>query len=409
MANAFLTNDVITLEALRIFRNNLAATQHTDRKFEALFGQNGNQSATGATIRIRKPNQYTVRTGATYSAQDITDEYTSLTIDQQIGVDTFVTSADMALSLSSFSDQILKPQIVLLANYVDSYILSNAYKEVANAVGTPGTTPTALSTYLDAGAKLDQFACPRDGQRAMVIGPQSQANIIDALKGLFNRAGKISSQYDDAEMGMNVAGFNWQMDQNVATHTVGPLGGTPLVNGASQTGSSLITDGWTASAASRLKDGDVFTIAGVYAVNPVSKANTGVLQQFVVTANVSSDGSGNATIPIYPAITASGAQQTVSGSPADNAALTVLGAANTLTAQNMAWHKSAIALAFSELQKPQGVDMASVKTDADSGVSLRFVRYYDGDNDRFKCRFDVLFGMKVVRPEWAVRIEGGAA
>jgi len=409
MANSFLTNDVITLEALRIFKNNLAAAKHTDRKFEALFGQNGNQSATGTTIRIRKPNQYTVRTGATYSAQNVTDDYTSLAIDQQIGVDTSITSAEMALSLSSFSEQIIKPQVTLLANYVDQYILQNAYQQVANAVGTPGTVPTALSTYLDAGAKLDQFACPRDGQRAMVLGPQMQANIVDALKGLFNTSSKISSQYNEGEMGMNVVGFNWELDQNVYTHTVGPLGGTPLVNGASQTGTSLITDGWTAAAAARLKVGDVFTIAGVYAVNPVSKSSTGVLQQFVVTANVSSDASGNATIPIYPAITASGASQTVSGSPADNAALTVLGAANTLTAQGMAWHKSAIALAFAELQKPQGVDMASVKTDPDSGVSMRFVRFYDGSTDAFKARFDVLFGMKVVRPEWAVRVCSGAA
>ena len=408
MANSFLTTDVISLEGLRIFKNSLAAAKHTDRKFEALFGQNGNQSATGTSVRIRKPNQYTVRTGATYSAQNVTDDYTTLTIDQQIGVDTSITSAEMALSLSSFSEQIIKPQVTLLANYVDQYILQTAYQQVANAVGTPGTVPTALSTYLDAGAKLDQFACPRDGQRAVIYGPQMQANIIDALKGLFNTSSKISSQYNDGEMNSAI-GFNFELDQNVYTHTVGPLGGTPLVNGASQTGATLVTDGWTAAAASRLKNGDVFTIAGVYAVNPVSKASTGVLQQFVCTADKSSDASGNITIPIYPSIVTSGASQTVSGSPADNAAITVLGAANTLTAQGLALHKSAIALAFAELQKPQGVDMASVKTDPDSGVSMRFVRFYDGTTDAFKARFDVVFGVKVLRPEWIVRICSGAA
>lgn len=411
MANSFLTDDLITLEALDVFQNALAAAKHTDRKFEAFFGKtNGDTSKGGATVRIRKPNQYTVRTGATYNAQDVTDEYTSLTIDQQIGVDTFVTSADMTLSLSSFSDQIIKPQVTLLANYVDSYILSNAYQQVANAVGTPGTIPNALSTYLNAGALLDQYATPRDGQRAIVIGPQMQANIVDALKGLFQNDSKVSKQYDSGELdSMKVIGYNWQMDQNVFTHTVGPQGGTPLVNGASQTGSSLITDGWTAAAASRLKKGDVFTIAGVYAVNPVSKNSTGNLQQFVVTADFSSDGTGAGTISIYPAITPTGAQKTVSASPADNAAITVLGAASTLTAQGMAWHKSAIALAFAPLQKPDGVDMASTKSDDQLGISMRFVRWYDGDNDRFKARFDVLFGFKVVRPEWVVRVCSGAA
>jgi hypothetical protein len=408
MANSYLTDDMITLEALSIFQNSLKAAQHTTRKFEALFGQNGGRSATGATIRIRKPNQYTVRTGPTYSAQDITDEYTTLTIDQQIGVDTFFTSADLALSLSSFSDQVLKPQIALLANYVDAYILQNSYYGVANAVGTPGTIPSALSTYLDAGAKLDQYACPRDGDRKIIFGPQMQSNSVDALKGLFNNSKKISKQFDDGEMGSAV-GFDWCMDQNVYTHTVGPLGGTPLVNGAAQTGSNLVTDGWTAAAASRLKKGDVFTIAGVYAVNPVSKNSSSVLQQFVVTADVSSDVGGAATIPVYPPMTSTGAQKTISAAPADNAAITVLGAANTLTAQGMAWHKSAIALAFAELQKPDGVDMASMKTDKQLGISMRFVRWFDGDNDRFKSRFDVLFGMKVLRPEWVVRIASGWA
>ena len=411
MANAFLTDDMITLEALDVFQNSLAAANHTDRKFEALFGQSNGTSNNGASIRIRKPNQYTVRTGAVYSAQDVTDEYTTLTIDQQIGVDTFVTSADMALSLSSFSNQIIKPQVTLLANYVDAYVLQTSYAQVANAVGTPGTIPSALSTYLDAGAKLDQYACPRDGQRAIVFGPQMQSNIVDGLKGLFNSTKKVGAQFDSGTMGTAV-GFDWQMDQNVYAHTVGPLGGTPLVNGASQTGSSLITDGWTAAAAARLKKGDVFTIGGttpVYAVNPVSKNSTGVLQQFVVTADVSSDGTGNATIAIYPPLTATGAQKTISNAPADNAPLTIVGAASTVTAQGMAWHTSAIALAFAELQKPDGVDMASTKTDKTLGLSMRFVRWYDGDNDRFKARFDILFGLKVVRPEWAVRIQSGAA
>ncbi|MEK9722042.1 MAG: P22 phage major capsid protein family protein [Rhodospirillaceae bacterium] len=409
MANAFLTDDMITLEALSILENNLVAAKHTERKYEALFGQNGSNSATGASIRIRKPNQYTVRSGAAYSAQDVTDESVTLTIGTQIGVDTFVTSADMALSLSSFSDQIIKPQVALLANKIDSDVLSSMYLATANTVGTPGTVPSALSTYLDAGVKLDQNACPRDGQRAAILGPQMQANIVDGLKGLFNTSSKVSSQYNTGEMGVNVAGFNWSMDQNVATHTVGAYTGTPLVNGASQTGSSLVTDGWGTSITGVLKQGDIITLASVNGVNPVSKSNNSVLQQFVVTADVNSDGSGNATIPIYPAITTSGASQTVTGSPADNAAITVLGAASTVTAQGIAAHKSATALAFAELQKPQGVDMSSVKTDKQLGVSMRFVRWYDGDNDRFKARFDVLYGIKVLRPEWVCRIASGAA
>jgi hypothetical protein len=408
MANSFLTDDMITLEALSIFQNSLAAANHCDRKYEGLFGQKDGLSNTSSAIRIRKPNQYTVRTGATFSAQNITDDSVTLTIGTQIGVDTSITSEAMKLSLSSFSNQIIRPQVTLLANYVDNTIMSGAFNSVYNSVGTPGTIPSAIGTYLDAGAKLDEYACPRDGQRAMIIGPQMQANVVDALKGLFQTDAKIKSQYDSGEMGSAI-GFKWQMDQNTTARTAGALGGTPLIDGTIASGAtSITTDGWTASTLV-VAEGDVFTLADVYSVNPVGKGSTGVLQQFVVTAAGTSDGSGDLTISISPSIITSGATQTVNAVPADNAALSFASGVSVSSAQGMAWHKSAIALAFAELQKPQGVDMASVKTDKQIGVSMRFVRVYDVSSDVFKSRFDVLFGYKVVRPEWVCRIQSGAA
>jgi hypothetical protein len=408
--NAFLTDDVITLEALSILENNLVAAKHTDRKKEALFGTHGGSNRSD-TIRVRKPNQYTVRSGRTFSAQNIEDQYTTMVVDTQIGVDTEIYSDEFKQDLSSFSDQVIKPQISLLANKIDLAVL-DAARQTHNIVGTHGSAASALSTFLSAGVKLDQNACPRDGQRAMIVGPQGQADIVDALKGLFQASGKIGSQYESGEMGRNVAGFNWDMDQNVGTHTIGPLGGTPLLNGAPANGAtSVVTDGWTAAAASRLKANDVFTIASVYSVNPVSKVSTGVLQQFRVTADFSSDAGGAGTISIEPAIYFSGAKQNVSAQPADNAALTIFGAAGAGTsgANHAAWHKSAIALAFAPLPKPDGVDMAATKTDKKLGVSLRFVRWYDGDSDLWKARFDVKYGVKVLRPEWVCRIAGAAA
>jgi hypothetical protein len=406
--NAFLTDDVITLESLSVLENHLVAAKHTDRKKEALFGTHGGSNRSD-TIRVRKPNQYTVRTGRTFSAQNVEDQYTTMVVDTQIGVDTEIYSDEFKQDLSSFSDQVIKPQVSLLANYIDAAVLAAA-KQTHNLVGTLGTVPSALSTYLAAGVKLDQNACPRDGQRAMIIGPQMQADIVDALKGLPEKSSKIGSQYESGEIGRGVAGFNWDMDQNVQTHTAGPLGGTPLLNGAPANGATtLVTDGWTAAAASRVKANDVFTIANVYAVNPVSKASTGVLAQFRVTADGSSDAGGALTLSIEPAIYSSGARQNVSAAPADNAALTFYSAANATGANGAAWHKSAIALAFAPLPKPDGVDMASTKTDKQLGVSLRFIRWYDGDSDLWKARFDVKYGIKVLRPEWVCRIASGAA
>ena len=243
-----------------------------------------------------------------------------------------------------------------------------------------------------------------DGQRNLVITPQMQATIVDALKGLFQSATAIADQYRSGQMGV-AAGFNWFMDQNCATHTIGAHGGTPLVNGASQTGASLVTDGWTASTAV-LKEGDVITLAGVNAVNPQSRESTGVLRQFVVTANVTSDGSGNATIAISPSITTGTGFQTVTGSAADNAAITVSGTASATARIGLAHHPDAFTLVTADLPVPNGTDMAARANDPDSGLSIRLVRDYDITTDLFPCRLDVLYGWAALRPELAVRVWG---
>lgn len=404
MANTFLTDSVISLEALSVLENTLVAAKYCDRKYEALFGRHGGSNRSD-TIRVRKPNRYTVRLGRTYAAQDVLDEFVSFPVQTQIGVDTFINSDDMAQNLSSFSDQIIKPQIAILANYIDQQILTVA-RQTMNVVGTPGSPANSLATFLAAGAKLDQNACPRDGQRALILGPQGHADAVSGLSVLFQSAPDLAKQYKTGLVAKDVAGFDWAMDQNVGIHTVGTKAGAGAVNGAAQTGSSLVTNGWTASSAI-LNQNDVFTIAGVFQVNPVSKVSNGVLQQFMVTSAVSSDGSGNATIAIYPPITVTGGQQTVSASPANAAAITVVGTASTGAANHIALHKGAIALAFAELPMPKGVDMGATKTDDQLGISMRFVRYFDGDNDRFKARFDVKFGVVVLRPEWVCRVAGG--
>lgn len=401
MANTLLTIDMITREALMILKNNLVFTRYVNRNFGSEFGKDG--AKIGDTLRIRKPPRYTVRSGTALSTQDVTEDYTSIQLSNQKGVDVTFTSKELALSIDEFSDRILKPAIAQIANQVD-YDGMAQYLNVYNSEGTPGTVPNALLTYLNAGVKLSNSGAPVDGLRRMVIGAQMQATLVDTLKGLFQSSTEIKSQYEQGKMG-TTAGFEFAMSQNVYTHTVGPLGGTPLVNGASQTGATLVTDGWTASAASRLKQGDVFTIANVYAVNPMTRASTGALQQFVVTADVSSDGSGNASIPISPSIVTSGATQTVNSSPADNAAITVVGAASTATPQGLAFHRDAFALATAPLPVPQGVDMAGQKSDPQTGLSIRMIRQYAISTDTFPCRLDILYGWKTIRPELACRVQ----
>lgn len=405
-ANTFLAISQITYEAAIILKNNLRFGSRVNRSYNDTFARQGAKQ--GATLNIRKPPRFVGRQGAVANYEGMTEQYASMTL-QQFGVDMNYSSFDMTLSIDNFSNRFLKPAVATVANYIDRVGVS-LYSQIANTVGTPGTTPNSFLTYMTAGAVLSQEAAPNDGLRSLCLEPISMATIAASGLSLFNPGASISEQYRSGLMSQQ-GGFDWYEDQNMVTHTVGALGGTPLVNGASQTGSSLITDGWTAAAATRLNVGDVFTIAGVYAVNPQTRASTGRLRQFVVTAAGVSDGSGNMTISIYPAITppdpVTGLPvqfQTVTASPADNAALTVLGAAGTVSPQNLAFHRDGIALAMVDMEIPRGAVEVERVSDPDSGVSIRIVHYYDGSTDVSGARLDVCFGYSVIYPELVCRV-----
>lgn len=410
--NVLLTISEITLEATRVLENQLTFCNKINRDYDDQFAIQG--AKIGDTINIRKPPRYVGRTGQALQIEDSTETSVPLTLNTQFGVDIVFTTKDLTLSIDKFSERFLKPALATVANKIDFDGLQ-LYKKVANFVGTPGTTPNALLTYLTAGVFLDNEACPDDGLRALCINPIAQATIVDALKGLFNPTGEISRQYIKGRMG-EAAGFDWYKDQNVAVATVGAQGGSPVVSAAGQTGSSLTTSGWTAST-KVLVAGDIFTIGSfgastaVQSVNPQSRQVTGQLRNFVVQADVTSDGSGNATLSIFPAITPAvggvGQQfQTVDVSPANNAVINVWGTAGKQSPQNMVFHRDAFTLGTADLYLPKGVDMAGRVSDKDSGLSVRMVRAYDINNDRCPCRLDVLYGYAGVYPELACRIAG---
>src|SRR5262249_3541755 len=255
-ANVLLTISMITREALRVLENNLTFTKYVRRDFDDSFGRAG--AKIGTVLNIRKPARYAGRVGQGLSIEDATETQVPLALTTQRGVDIAFTSQDLGLSVDDFSDRFIRPAVANVANNIDFDGLTQ-YFNVYNTIGTPGTVPNALLTYLQAGQRLDEEAAPRDNLRAVVISPAMQASIVDALKGLFHESNEISRQYEEGKMGMTI-GFKWSMDQNVNINTVGQLGGSPTVNQANQTGATLVTNNWTASAATRLKKGNVFTI-----------------------------------------------------------------------------------------------------------------------------------------------------
>jgi hypothetical protein len=394
---------MITREALRILENNLTFTKYVRRDFDDSYGRAG--AKIGTVLNIRKPPRYVGRVGQGLQIEDATETSVPLTLNTQRGVDIAFTSQDLALSIDDFSDRFVKPAIANVANFIDFDGLGQ-YLNVYNEIGTPGTVPNALLTYLQAGQRLDEEAAPRDNARALVISPAMQATIVDALKGLFQSSQDIAEQYEKGTMGLTI-GFKWSMDQNVRTQQVGAYAGsTPIVTVAGQTGNSILTSGWAAGQV--LNRGDIVTFAGVFAVNPQNHQSTGALRQFVITANVVSAG-GLATLPIAGpgglGIITAGPFQTVTNSPAAAAVITISGASGTgPTPRGLAFHKDAFAFASADLPLPGGVDMAARVADKQLGMSIRLVRAYDINTDRFPCRLDILYGWTTLYPELAVRV-----
>lgn len=404
MSNSILTISMITREAMRVLENNLTFTKGVNRQYDAQFGVAG--AKIGSTLNVRLPARYVGRDGPTLSIENQVENYSPLTLSFQSGVDVQFTSADMALSMDDFSKRFLEPAMANVANKIDRNGLLQ-YLNVYQHVGTPGTTPATLTPYLSAMASLDFAAAPRDGMRSIVMDPNANATLVGALTTLFNPTKEISDQYKDGNMGKAI-GAKFSMDQNICSQTIGTwLTASPQVATKPASGAtSIATKAWGNNASDILNVGDIFTIATCHSVNPQSRQSTGQLQQFVVTAVMVNDGSGNSTISISPAIITSGQGQTVDTLPAVNSAIVPYGASGTVTPQNLLYHRDAFIFASADLPLPKGVDLAARVSDPELGISVRMVRNYDIVNDMFPCRLDVLYGWSTPYPQLACRISG---
>jgi hypothetical protein len=408
MANTLVTPDWITKESARILVNELQFASNINRNYDDQFRQAG--AKMGDTVKARLPQRWRTTKGQALQVQSVTDTYVPVTLTDQANVGMSFSSAELTMDVDMFRERYVKPASEQLANTIDYDGLSRVYKDVYNAVGTPATAAASNLTYLQAGVKLTNGAAPKEG-RVAVLDPLSNATIANANFASFNPANQVSSMFRSGRMSaQNALGVaKWYEDQNVARHTSGAYTtATPEVVGANQTGSTLATDGW-ASGASNLTQGDIFTIEGVYAVNPQNYQSTGALQQFVVTQAIS-DTAGAMTISISPSIITSGQLQTVTNSPADNADIYVIGATTALTStvssQSLVFHPDAFTMVMADLVMPQGGATASRTADNELGVALRMVQQYNIQTDQNAARLDCLYGFKTIRPELACRVYG---
>jgi len=422
VANTLLTISKITNEALMVLENELTFSSQVDRNYDDQFAVVG--AKIGATVNVRRPGRFIGTTGPALNVEDLNETSVPVTLSTQFHVDTQFTTQDLALSLDMFSDRILKPAVAAIANKIDFDGTTTAALNTANIVGTAGTPPTGLITYLQAQAYLDSEGAPRDGRRACIVEPFTSATIVDSLKGLFVPTAQISSQYTKGLMGRDSSGMDWKLDQNIVSQTFGNFSAsTVTASVATTTATGFLTSGWaststiTLTAANtgtiNLNAGDTFTIAGVYATNPQNRQpyGTNKLRSFVVKSAVSVASGSSVSVTVSPAVISGGQFQNVS-IPTTSATAAVAFFASQYNAsgngvvspQNIVMHRNAFTLAMADLELPEGVHFAGRASDKEIGLSMRVVRQYTINNDSIPTRVDVLYGWAPLYQELACRV-----
>lgn len=398
MANSILTPTQVTRKALQILHQKLNFIGSINRSYDDSFAKEG--AKIGTDLKIRLPNQYSVTSGAVFTGQDTTESSVTLQVNNQKHVGLNFTSQDLTLSMDDFSDRVLDPAMSVLAANIESDVLSNVYKDVYNQVNNHGASAT-FNKLLQGGKILDDNLAPVN-DRSICMNTQDRVDLVDALKGLFNDQTAISKQYREGMMG-RTAGFDFMQNTMMPSHTRGAattayttdtrtsalpttLPNTPVssITVATGTGGGL--------------KGDVFTIANVFRVHPETKASTGILQQFVVSADFSST-----TVTFQPAIILAGPAQNVTiPTTSATAAMAWAGTISVASGLSLAYQKNAFTFATADLYLPKGLDFAA--REVFDGISMRIIRDFDPINDKLVTRADVLYGYKTLRPQLAVRL-----
>ena len=392
MANTLLTPSVITKEALAILHQKLNFVGSINRQYDDQYAKSG--AKIGNDLKIRLPNEFTVRTGATLSSQDVTETSVTLQVATQKGVDFTFSSEELTMHIDQFKERYIEPAMSVLASNIesDAFNMNNDVYNFVNGVGAANSFSNITKAQKELTLNLAPYS-----DRNYMHDPQSVVDMLADTKGLFQDSGSIAKQYKDGLLG-RISGFDHYENTLVPTHTTGTAAATTgyLVNGATQTGASLTVD----TGSTTFLAGDIITLAGVNRVHPETKADTGVLQNFVVTSN---SGASATSLAISPSISTSTGAQNVSGSPADNAAVSKVGGGNGADwVDTLAYNKNAFCFATADLVLPEGVDFSA--REVLDGISMRIVRDYSISADTFPCRIDILYGYKTIRPEIACRV-----
>jgi hypothetical protein len=417
MANTLITPTWVVKKVGALAINSLKFANNVTRKYSADFKAGG--AKVGATFNLRLPQRFQTTKGQAFQQQNITDLVVPVTITDQANVGISWSTFSSTLEIEEVQNRYIRPGAVQLANTIDFDGLSRMTNTVFHAVGTPGTTPTTSQTYLDAVTKLRNVGVP-DESLVAILSPNMSATLVANMQALFNPGSQRSEDWRKGQFGSRQLGVeDWYYDQNTRQRTTGSFtSATPLVNATTFTEgmTTVVTDGW-ASGASTLEVGDIVTLASVNEINPENYTSTGQLMQLTITVR-STDTAGAMTLTFSPALTSVGALANVDALPANNAPIIPLGSTittgsgaltATATREGLIYHPDAFVLGFVDADADlPGADVAMV-SDGQLGFSLRYARQWNASTDQKISRVDCFYGWKEYRPEWAVRVEGGAS
>jgi len=412
MANSILTPTMITRESLRVLHQKCNFIGNVNRQYDDKFAQSG--AKIGNSVNVRMPSKYSVRTGATLSAQDHVERSTPLTVSSQYGVDVSFTSVELTMDLDNFSQRIIEPAMAQLAAKIESACLTDAYKLVNNYTNATTNAVMTYKNFQQGGAKITNQLGPLSN-RAAILSPDSIVEFNDATKGLFHSSQNIAEQYREGMMG-RTGGFDIYENTLSPAHTNGSMAGSPLTNGTTL-GTSATTNTWSsqtdlsidgATSTTNVKAGDIITLSGVYEVHPETKVNTGKLKTFVVQSDVTLTTAATAyTVTVKPGLIygSGNAYQNcaLSGvSDTDGLTVTRAGAASTAFGQDLQFHQDAFVFATADLEDVSQYGAWGARESMD-GISMRVARQYAISSDTVPCRIDVLFGFAGLYPELANR------
>lgn len=403
--NTFITPTWVTKDTALYWKNNIKLVGQFDRQWDESFKNKPEGAQIGDTVQVRLPQRWTVTEGQALQQQAILNQTTPITLNHQFNVGMGWSSVQSTLYVEEVRERYTMPAGVALANKSDVIAGAEVYKSVYYSVGQPGTPLSDNQTWTDAVAQLQNYGVPQP--YCAVVDPKTQAAVVTGNFALFNLPGN-KDIFQTGQFGAGALGIDeWYYDPNMPMHTTGTFtASTWAVNAGSQTGSTLAVDGAGTYA---LKAGDVFYIDGVYAVNPLSYVSTGELQKFTLSADVS--GSSTATLSFSPSIITSGQLQTVTNSPADNAAITFVGSTGTVGA-TMATQSSRQSLvfnpkAFGWVMADLAGDLAGARTafarDKEAKISMRWVEQYNIQTDQNPRRVDIIVGTAPIEPYFALR------